>query len=159
MTDNQYTAKLWLNRNYSLWHEIQQLKARREVLLCDINGGVSPYRVKETQNDTTKAQARAEDMRLSYSELCDLIDRRVKELNHADAETLDIISRLDDATERTLLTARHINYLTWAKIIKQTHWARASAFRYYNSALDKVYKEVYGDFDSKYKAIYVKSEN
>lgn len=158
MTDNQYYAKCWLNRNYALWSEIRQLKARRDVLFADINGGVASYRAKETQTDAAKAQARVEDMRLSYSELCDLIDRRVNELNRGDAETLAAIAKLTDATERTILTARHVNYMPWNKILTETHWARASAFRYYRKALDNIYAHVYGELDAAYKAIYRRGE-
>lgn len=145
MTDRQFVAKRWLNRNYSLWSEIQQLKARRDVLLADISGGVAQYKTKETQSDNVSAQARSEDMRLSYSEICGVIDRRVAELNRSDAETISVISKLKNATERTLLTARHVNYLRWDVIIKQTNWSKASVFRYYRKALDRVYEEVYGE--------------
>lgn len=154
MTDNQYTAKLWLNRNYALWCEIRQLKARREVLLADINGGVASYRAKETQTDTTKAQERAEDMRLTYSELCDHIDRRVNELNREDTDTLNVIAQLSDATERAILTARHINYLPWSKVCEAIPYARASIFRIYKKALDDVYNLLYADIAKEYIEFY-----
>ena len=154
MNDKQYAAKMWLNRNYALYCEIQQLKARREVLLADINGGVAPYKARETQNDTTKAQARVEDMRLSYSELCDLIDRRIIELNKEDAATLEVIAKLQNADERAILTARHVNFLSWSDVTNSTHWSRATAFRYYRKALDKVYLELYGDIDNALTEIY-----
>lgn len=154
MNERQYAAKTWLNRNYALWCEIRQLKARREVLLADINGGVAPYRAKETQNDATKAQARTEDMRLAYSELCDLIDRRINEINREDSDTLKVIDKLPDATERAILIARHINYLPWARVTESLPWARASVFRYYRKALDRVYTLLYAEIDNAYIQIY-----
>ena len=145
MTDERYAAKEWLNRNYTLWYEIQQLKARREILLDDINGGVAKYYSKDTESDPNKAQARMYDMRLSYSELCETIDKRLAVLNREDRDTLKVIEQLSNADERAVLTAKYINYLPWSAIQNATHWGRATLFRIRDKALDEVYEVLYGN--------------
>lgn len=136
-------AKEWLNRGRSLHYEIRQLTEYREKLLKELGGGVSSYTPREIQTDNLGAQAKADSLRLAYSETCDKVERRIAELAKINNTTLDYIAELDDADERAYLTGRHVNFKTWGAIYRALHVGRATAFRHYNTALDNIFKVLY----------------
>lgn len=138
-------AKEWLNRGASLNNELKQLTDYRERLLKEISGGVSSYTAKEIQSDTVTAQGRADDLKLSYCETCEKIERRFAQFAKINNETLDVIDKLDSATERTLLTGRHVNFKTWGAVLSEVNYSRSNANLIYNKALYKVFGLLYGD--------------
>ena len=89
-------AKEWLNRGRSLHYEIRQLTEYREKLLKELGGGVSSYTPREIQTDSVGAQAKADSLRLAYSETCDKVERRIAELAKINNTTLDYIAELPD---------------------------------------------------------------
>lgn len=140
-------AKGWLNRGRALNYELKQLTEYRKSILEALGGGVASYSPKEIQTDTVSAQAKADDLRLAYSETCEKIERRFTEFAKINNTTLDYINELEDADERTLLTGRHVNFKPWGKLYRELHLGRATAFRHYNVALDNIFKVLYRNND------------
>lgn len=136
-------AKGWLNRGRSLHYEIKQLTEYRQKLFDELGGGVASYSPKEIQTDTVGAQAKADGLRLAYSETCEKIERRFAESAKINNETLDFIGELEDAEQRALLTGRHVNFKSWGVIYRELHLGRATAFRHYDVALDNIFTVLY----------------
>ena len=136
-------TKGWLNRGRSLNYELKQLTEYRKKLLEELGGGVASYEPKEIQTDSVGAQAKADDLRLAYSETCEKIERRFAEFAKINNETLDFIQEIEDAEQRALLTGRHVNFKPWGKVYRELHLGRATAFRHYNGALDNIFKVLY----------------
>lgn len=82
--------KDWLNRGYHLDEEIRAIQAARD-------------RTSEQACGTTANYMRELDARLS-------------KLLKTEHEIQDVINRVEDATLRTLLIERYINYKTWDQI-------------------------------------------
>lgn len=139
----RYFAKGWLNRGRSLHYEIKQLTDYRRKLLDELGGGVASYSPKEIQTDNVGAQAKADTLRLAYTEACEKVERRLAEFAQINNETLAFIAELDDADERAILTGRHVNFKTWGALYRQLHVGRATAFRHYNTALDNIFSVLY----------------
>ena len=147
MTSNEARsyAREWLNRGRSLHNEIKTLKEYRETLTIELGGGVASYKIKEVQTDVVSAQARTDDLRIVYSETCDKIEKRIVELAKINNETLDVINKIDNPIERTILVGRHVSFKPWHKVIKEVNYSRANANRYYSASLDKIFMILYGN--------------
>ena len=136
-------TKYWLNRGRSLHNEIKQLTDYREKLLNELGGGVASYTPREIQQDNSKGQAHADDLRLEYSETCDKIEKRVAEFAKINNTTLDYIQELDKADERAVLTGRHVNFKKWSDIYGEMYISRSTAFEYYEKALNNMFRVLY----------------
>lgn len=145
INETRLYAKEWLNRGLSLNKELKQLTDYRETLLKELGGGVASYTPKEIQADNVSAQRKADDLRLNYSETCEKIEKRYAEFARINNETLDVIAKLTDATQRAILTGRHVNFKPWAAVIADIRYSRSNANVIYKKALYNVFIVLYDD--------------
>ena len=145
INETRLYAKEWLNRGLSLNKELKQLTDYRETLLKELGGGVASYTPKEIQADNVSAQRKADDLRLNYSETCEKIEKRYAEFARINNETLDVIAKLTDATQRAILTGRHVNLKPWAAVIADIRYSRSNANVIYKKALYNVFIVLYDD--------------
>lgn len=147
LNETRIYAKEWLNRGLSLNKELKQLTDYRETLLKELGGGVASYTPREIQADNVSAQRKADDLRLAYSETCEKIEKRYAEFARINNETLDVIGKLTDATQRAILTGRHVNFKPWAAVMADISYSRSNANVIYKKALYNVFIILYDDSD------------
>lgn len=107
------TVKEWLNRGFKLNKEIEQLKEAKQKamdLACGVVADLGNEKVQSTSGNST------EDKMVSYAEYSRLLYKRIDRLLEINKEIVEAISKVDDATLRSLLTARYINYKTWEAV-------------------------------------------
>lgn len=107
------TVKEWLNRGFKLNKEIEQLKEAKEKakdLACSVVSNMGNERVQSDNGNS------AENKMVSYAEYSRLLYKRIDKLLEINKEIVEAISKVDDTTLRSLLTARYINYKTWEAV-------------------------------------------
>ena len=136
MTDRQEAAHKWLNRNYVEWMEVQKLRQRLELSESLLSNGVSRMDRSEVQEDMSRN--RQEDRQINASYLRDIVEKRFAALDEADATTIQIIAKLEDADERMILLSRYILRMTWNAIERDLHISTRNLYRKRDKALDHV---------------------
>lgn len=137
MTDEQYAAFKWLDRNFFLMKNISILEERRERMESSINKAVGSYEVSEIQFDSNP-HLREEKM-CELADLNNLILSKEAELAKIDREILSTIMSLPDGTERFVLIERYINRKSWRKIYDGLHYSRMQVNRIHRRGLDMIY--------------------
>lgn len=135
MTEKQKFANDWLNRNYSEWQEVTKLKQRLELSESMLGTGVSRMTKQEIQSDHSSNTQERKQINASY--LREVVEKRIRLLDVADAATIQVIARNDDATERTILTSRYILRQSWSQIEREQHMSTRQLYRRRDKALDK----------------------
>ena len=90
------TKKQWLERAFYLNEEIEQLKIAKELakkLNDDAGGNTSEYK-----------------------EYTRMLFKKIDELLNISKEITEAISKVENPTYRTLLTARYINFKKWTEV-------------------------------------------
>ena len=90
------TKKQWLERAFYLNEEIQQLKIAKDLAV--------------QMNDVADGNAKG------YKEYTRMLFKKIDELLNISKEITEAISKVENPTYRTLLTARYINFKKWTEV-------------------------------------------
>lgn len=144
MTDNQYYAKLWLNRMYGVANHVESLKRKQEEVLSSLSG-IGKYEESISGSDPNPTESKY----LKYSEISAEIEKQLHKLHTEDLRTLEVIEHLDNEEQKAVLIDRYLNRLSWNLIAISHNYVERQAYRYHDEALEKVYpfipKEVIED--------------
>ncbi len=111
-------AKEWLERGFKLNIEIKQLNEAKELAkkMNECCGGNVP----------------------NYREYSKMLFVRIDRLLNISREIAEVISKLDNAVYRTMLTARYINFKTWEEIAEDMEMDLRWIYRLRKKAVDEV---------------------
>ena len=126
------TVKEWLNRGFKLNKEIEQLREAKEKaknLACSVVSNLENERVQGTCGNPT------EDKMVNYAEYSRLLYQRIDKLLEINKEIVSAISKVEDTTLRSLLTARYINFKTWEQIAVDMNYSYVHVLRLHDKAL------------------------
>lgn len=139
MTDNQYYAKLWLNRAYNISLKIDALRHKREKVQASMSG-VAQYGDREFTSTSGNA---TETRMLEYSMLSQQIDEEEEKLAAEDIRTQEVINHLS-GTEmmdkfNAVLRYRYASRLGWSEIADKIYYSESQTHEYHLQALEAVY--------------------
>ena len=126
------TVKEWLNRGVKLNKEIEQLKEAKQKakdLACSVVSNLGDERVQNSSGNS------AESKMVNYAEYSRLLYKRIDKLLEINKEIAEAISKVDDTTLRSLLTARYINFKTWEQIAVDMNYSYVHVLRLHDKAL------------------------
>ena len=138
MRDDCYQAKLWLNRNYYAWRQLDADKRMLSIIENKLGSGVANYQNDGTGGDSDAARARHEDTLLEYSEMRAKIEREERELLQEMQKTRRAIDRLEDDDCKAVAIDRYISRLKWNDIADLEHISRAQLFRVHGKMLEQM---------------------
>ncbi len=116
--------------------EIEELAEAREkayLTVTSITQRISKEKVNGGRRDKDGKLA-------EYVELSVKIDKKISELLLVKEEIFDLINSLKSGIERTLLTAKYINFKTWEEISEETDYSVMQLHRIHKVAIDKLEK-------------------
>lgn len=129
------TVKEWLNRGFKLNKEIEQLKEAKQKAMELACGAVADLGNEKVQSSS---QNSTEDKMVSYAEYSRLLYKRIDKLLEINKEIVGVISKVDDTTLRSLLTARYINFKTWERIAEDLDKELRWIYRLHKKALNNI---------------------
>lgn len=137
------TVKEWLKRGLKINDEINQLLEQKQMeysLACSATISTKRIDGKITYGERVQESIKnsSEDKFVCYAEYSKMIDDRVKELYKIKQEILQAINQVDNATYRTLLISRYINFKTWEQIAVDMNFCLRQVFRIHGKALTKI---------------------
>lgn len=80
----------------------------------------------------------SENKFVSYAAYSELIDKRIDRLYEIKKEILENVNKLDDATLRTILILRYLNFQTWEMIACRIHYSYKQVCRLHGKALNLI---------------------
>ena len=112
------TAKEWLERGFKLDMEIKQLTEAKELAkqMNESCGGNVP----------------------NYRQYSKMLFVRIDRLLNISMEITEVISKLDNAVYRAMLTARYINFKTWEEIAEDMEMDLRWIYRMRKKAIAQV---------------------
>lgn len=134
MTDNQYYAKLWLNRMYGVANHVESLKRKQEEILSSLSG-IGKYEESISGSDPNPTESKY----LKYSEISAEIEKQLHKLYKEDLRTLEVIEHLDNEEQKAVLIDRYLNRMTWKKIAVIHNYGERQVYRYHEEALETVW--------------------
>lgn len=137
MTEREERAKAWLNRNYDTALEIEAIKRRLERMNSDLEKVTRPLKVKEVIEANNPGNSQ-EDKMVDYIELSEKFVERLKYLMMLDAQTMQVIEKVESPILRTILIERYINRLNWNQIKAKLHKDGGWVFELHRQALDAI---------------------
>ena len=120
-------TKEWLERAWKIDNEIDALSdelvsAKERVL--SVTAKCVGVKVQTSKTN------RSDEAVLKYIEYKNRLSKRLDELYAVKSEIADVISKVGDATLRTLLELRYLRYFTWEQIAEKmdmsAYWVRTS---------------------------------
>lgn len=132
------TIKQWMQRAWEIDKNINALKQEVE------NEKTRIMRVTAQYNDIkvqTAKQNSKENAIIKYINYNEKLEQQINELYTVKQEIFDAISKLENASYRTLLTLRYLQFMTWERIaqnmeLKDVRWI----YVMHNRALQAVSK-------------------
>ena len=109
-------TKEWLERAWKIDNEIDALSdelvsAKERVL--SVTAQCAGVKVQTSKTN------RSDEAVLKYIEYKNRLSKRLDELYAVKSEIADVISKVGDATLRTLLELRYLRYFTWEQIAEK----------------------------------------
>lgn len=135
MTDNQYTAHVWLSRMWDFDSEINQLVMRRDKILDSLSG-IGKYDDKAIPGGSDPNPT--ETKNIEYSLLSEQIDAKLMEIAKENVRTQAVINRVENNLLRGMLFAWYINRLDWRGVGKIYNYEKSRVYELRNKALDAV---------------------
>ena len=94
------------------------------------------------RSDSEKVQTSnvntSENKFVSYAAYSELIDKRIDRLYEIKKEILENVNKLDDATLRTILILRYLNFQTWEMIACKMNYGYRHILRLHGNALIEI---------------------
>ena len=137
--DNDLTikeCKEWLSRARKTDEEINALIAEREPALTNATSTVAQSGSEKVQTSNVNT---SENKFISYAAYSELIDKRIDRLYEIKKEILENVNKLDDdATLRTILILRYLNFQTWEMIACKMNYSYKQVCRLHGKALNLI---------------------
>ena len=114
-------CKEWLSRARKTDEEINALILEQERALTNATSTVAQSGSEKVQTSNVNT---SENKFISYAAYSELIDKRIDRLYEIKKEILENVNKLDDATLRTILILRYLNFQTWEMIYGYRHILR-----------------------------------
>lgn len=138
------TAKQWLSRGYDIDKEINAL------LLAQVRVRASMMHITPAYSGDVRVQTsvvRGDQAETAIDRLTELekrINERIDALTAVKAEILSAIAKIDNATLRTLLVERYVNFKAWEAIAAGMHYDTDHVRKYLHAlALSQVGKIIF----------------
>lgn len=133
-------AKNWLSRSMGAKRYKRALERRLSGFTF---ASISRYETDGSTKGTPKENEQETKM-LEYSELKGMLDKIITQLDREDMETLRVIERIENKTEKSILVDKYINLLTWDEIAdgrsSEEPLSKSHAQRVHGNALQSMYK-------------------
>lgn len=132
------TTKQYLNRAYHLNNLIDSKLAELDKLKdlrFNISGNTSGVAVQASK-ETTEAKYASVILRIAEYE--DYINNEINNLIEIKSEISAVISKLEDNSEKAVLSYRFLNYYKFEKIAEEMNYSLRQTYRVYNAALNHI---------------------
>ena len=128
-------CKEWLLRARKTDEEINALILEQERALTKATSTVAQSGSEKVQTSNVNT---SENKFISYAVYSELIDKRIDRLYEIKKEILENVNKLDDATLRTILILRYLNFQTWEMIACRIHYSYKQVCRLHGKALNLI---------------------
>lgn len=128
-------CKEWLLRARKTDEEINALILEQERALTKATSTVARSDSEKVQTSNVNT---SENKFVSYAAYSELIDKRIDRLYEIKKEILENVNKLDDATLRTILILRYLNFQTWEMIACRIHYSYKQVCRLHGKALNLI---------------------
>ena len=128
-------CKEWLSRARKTDEEINALILEQERALTNATSTVAQSGSEKVQTSNVNT---SENKFISYAAYSELIDKRIDRLYEIKKEILENVNKLDDATLRTLLILRYLNFQTWEMIACTMNYGYRHILRLHGNALIEI---------------------
>ena len=128
-------CKEWLSRARKTDEEINALMLEQERALTNATSTVAQSGSEKVQTSNVNT---SENKFISYAVYSELIDKRIDRLYEIKKEILENVNKLDDATLRTILILRYLNFQTWEMIACRIHYSYKQVCRLHGKALNLI---------------------
>ena len=128
-------CKEWLSRARKTDEEINALILEQERALTNATSTVAQSGSEKVQTSNVNT---SENKFISYAAYSELIDKRIDRLYEIKKEILENVNKLDDATLRTLLILRYLNFQTWEMIACKMNYGYIHILRLHGNALIEI---------------------
>lgn len=128
-------CKEWLSRARNMDEEINALISEQERALTNATSTVANSGSEKVQTSNVNT---SENKFISYAAYSELIDKRIDRLYEIKKEILENVNKLDDATLRTILILRYLNFQTWEMIACRIHYSYKQVYRLHGKALNLI---------------------
>ena len=115
--------------------EIDALILEQERALTNATSTVAQSGSEKVQTSNVNT---SENKFISYAAYSELIDKRIDRLYEIKKEILENVNKLDDATLRTLLILRYLNFQTWEMIACKMNYGYRHILRLHGNALIEI---------------------
>ena len=128
-------CKEWLSRARNMDEEINALISEQERALTNATSTVANSGSEKVQTSNVNT---SENKFVSYAAYSELIDKRIDRLYEIKKEILENVNKLDDATLRTILILRYLNFQTWEMIACRIYYSYKQVCRLHGKALNLI---------------------
>ena len=128
-------CKEWLSRARKTDEEINALILEQERALTNATSTVAQSGSEKVQTSNVNT---SENKFISYAAYSELIDKRIDRLYEIKKEILENVNKLDDATLRTILILRYLNFQTWEMIACKMNYGYGHILRLHGNALIEI---------------------
>ena len=135
MNEKQFHINEWLSRTDDYRGELQQLKNRREEILCSMSG-VAKYETDGSKGGSDNNPTEAKN--IEYTLLCERIERIEHTISMENVKTMNVINKVMDSKLRGMMVARYINHYSWKKVGEYFYYGKSSSYNYRDLCLDAV---------------------
>lgn len=130
----------WLERGRNIDKEIKSLERAQQHAYDRATSATTNPAAEKVQ---TSPRNNAENSFITYASYSEMIDNRIKELYAIKQEILEAVNALDDATLRTILIEKFINFRTWSRIAADMNYSKVHLIHnLYPKALKEISKRV-----------------
>lgn len=127
--------KKWLSRAKKADEEINALLSEQARALTHATSTTAHSGSEKVQTSNVNT---SESKFVSYAAYSDLIDKRIDRLYEIKKEILENVNKLDDATLRTILILRYLNFQTWEMIACKMNYSYMQICRLHGKALNLI---------------------
>ena len=123
--------------------EYLPLRKRRDALLDELDRTQeasmrATSRLTATRLSGTSGHGGFENNAIRYVDCEAVLQKHIDRIGRCLEERLDMIDRLPDEKERTLMTYRYINGCNWDTIMNVMHYQRTQLWEIHGGALEKI---------------------
>lgn len=128
-------CKEWLSRARKTDEEINALIAEQERALTNATSTVAQSGSEKVQTSNVNT---SENKFIMLCRLFRMVDKRIVRLYEIKKEILENVNKLDDATLRTILILRYLNFQTWEMIACKMNYSYKQVCRLHGKALNLI---------------------
>lgn len=130
--------KRWLNRAWKEEVYIRLLHRELKKVEDDATSIQGVNYEKDRVQTTRLRESNFERDVMKIYQLKDQIRMMIKEQSQIKSEILEMVNKLDDNVYKSLIIARHINFLEWIEITLEVNYSKSRCHYLYNQAVNEL---------------------